>query len=210
MVVNPFSYSFLTTFGTTNDATNSEGLLISVRRAYVEDVPSLASILTDSFHPPTGLNYWIYPLLKMGVSEDLRGRLRSNSPNYSCLVATARMVKSGVRQNVIVGTVELSMRSNYSARSGQVAPHPYVANLAVAHSYRRKGAARLLLDECDRLAKTWGFSEISLHVLENNDRAQKLYFDRGYQLLKTESSLGSWFCNSPKRLLLSKQIQDRS
>ncbi|MGF1487699.1 MAG: GNAT family N-acetyltransferase [Prochloraceae cyanobacterium] len=183
---------------------------VFIRAARLEDIPTLASILTDSFHPPRGLMYFMYPVYRLGVCEDLRGRLRSRSSHYNCLVAIACLGTPEVQNNVIVGTVELSVRSGYSAYADRPASGPYIANLAVDSSYRRKGIARKLLLKCEQVARNWGFSELSLHVLEDNDRARKLYLTSGYQLISAESGFGNWFFNNPKRLLLSKKIKDRS
>ena len=200
-----YSCSLFNTSPSTS-SNNNQQPPIFIRGARLDDVPPIASILTDSFHPPRGLTYWIYPLYRLGVCEDLRGRLRSNSSHYNCLVAIACLGTPEVQKNVIVGTVELSVRSTHSFYSDRLSPYPYIANLAVDYSYRRKGVARKLLLQCEQVARNWGFSELSLHVLENNDRARKLYLSSGYQIVTIESNFASWFFNNPKRLLLKKKI----
>ena len=203
--MNAYSYSLFNISRSTPSGSNKQPA-INIRSARLEDVQSLASILTDSFHPPRGLMSWMYPIFKLGVCEDLRGRLHSSSSNYTCLVAIATFATAEVQENVIVGTEELSVRSTYSSFSNLVSPYPYIANLAVDCCYRRKGVARKLLIKCEQVAQKWGFSELSLHVLENNDLAKKLYSSTGYELIQVESGLGSCFFNSPRRLLLSKKI----
>ena len=60
-----------------------------------------------------------------------------------------------------------------SAREGQprvVAsqPHPvrrpYVASLAVDRAYRRRGVARCLVGEAERVARSWGHGEVLLEA----------------------------------------------
>jgi ribosomal protein S18 acetylase RimI-like enzyme len=180
-------------------------LRIVIRTAQSDELHSLAEILTNSFHPPQGLMYWISPILKLGIYEDLRHRLRSSSSHYICLVATQSDPSSDNESEDVVGTVEVSLRSTYSW-SSMGYRHPYISNLAVKNSCRRKGIARKLLNMCEKIALEWGFKEISLHVLENNYQGKRLYFSSGYELHQVESSLSGWLLQHPKRLLLSKRL----
>ena len=179
---------------------------IVIRAAIFTDIQSLSEVLTDSFHPPQGLMSWMYPLLKLGVCEDLRNRLASNSSHYICLVASRSVSPAAKENQEIVGTVEMSLRSNpyWSTISSR---YPYIANLAVKNSYRRQGVARKLLGKCEQIALEWGFSEISLHVLDNNQQAKQLYLTSGYRLARVESSLTSWLLNNPRRMFLNKQLE---
>ena len=199
------------------DASQTSGDLL-IRVAHLEDISKLAEILTHSFHPPEGLTAWFYPLLKLGISEDLRHRVRYRTVHEVCLVAS-KTVANGEREQ-IVGTVELAIRSHsfsfaLSAPPGTRSPsfwssfdvgHPYISNLAVSSGHRRQGIARKLLLKCEQIALEWGFKELSLHVLENNREAKKLYFAQGYRVHRIESSLNSCIWKSPRRLFLNKQI----
>lgn len=178
-----------------------------VRAAQTKDLRAMAEILTDSFHPPQGTIGWLNPLLKLGIYEDLRSRLHAKSSQYLCLVASIPSGDRSDRQEDIVGTVEVSVRSHFSWSIANLnLTYPYVSNLAVKDSYRRQGIARKLLLSCERTASEWGFKQISLHVLENNDRARQLYFSSGYQLQQVEYTLGEWLFNRSRRLLLNKEI----
>lgn len=172
----------------------------TIRAAQVRDLTALAEILTDSFHPQTGIVRWAYPILRLGIYEDLRNRLRSASPHYLCLVAA---VADSHEQ--LAGTVELALRSPPSWQP-QNSQHPYISNLAVTTSYRRQGVARQLLLACERTVIEWGFSDAYLHVLENNHQARQLYLKTGYQLAQVESSCSAWLLGRPKRLLLHKTV----
>lgn len=181
---------------------NSE---LEIRSARHEDLQSLAEILTNSFHPPHGLMWWMNPILKLGIYEDLRGRLNSGTAYYICLVASKIAIDECEKKRDIVGTVEMSVRSNNSWPNLGYR-HPYISNLAVKSSCRRQGVARKLLQRCEQIALAWKFQEISLHVLENNEQAKHLYFSSGYQLRQTESNFNGWVFNHPERLLLSKRL----
>jgi ribosomal protein S18 acetylase RimI-like enzyme len=175
---------------------------VIIRNARPSDINGLAEVLANSFHSRKGWLAWIYPILKLGIYEDLRARLYSRSPYSLCLVASLTV---GGNREKIVGTVEISLRSS-SFWSDKDYCYPYISNLAVLEGYRRQGVARQLLLKCERVALNWGFERLSLHVLENNDKAKKLYLKAGYQLLKSEGNIRSWLFQRPKRLFLNKEI----
>jgi len=180
-----------------------------IRAAQAKDVSYLADILTDSFHPPEGFKRWAYPLLRLGIYEDLRSRLRSTSPHYLCLVAVVSNPAQAGHPDFVAGTVEMTLRSplSWPRRSFQ---YPYISNLAVHSAYRRQGVAQQLLLTCERTALDWGFPEIYLHVLENNYQARKLYLKRGYRLDQVEPSWSYWLLKQPRRLFLHKHLTVRS
>jgi ribosomal protein S18 acetylase RimI-like enzyme len=175
-----------------------------IRHAKMEDVNELGNILTKSFHNPVGMTFWLYPLLKLGVCEDLRARFRASTPNYTCLVAVKPANKLTGEEAKIVGTVELSVRTAYYWHLKK--KYPYIANLAVSNSYRRKGVATQLIVKCEQISYSWGFKQINLHVLEDNEKAKNLYLRNGYIINHIDSNLYSWLTRSPRRLFLQKSL----
>jgi len=207
VVVNP-CFSFLTPYEPASagqDAVTAGASHFTIRTAQAGDLTTLAEILTDSFHPRTGIMGWIYPMLRLGIYEDLRNRLRSTSPHYVCLVAVSSVSMIAGSQEELVGTVEIALRSpsSWQPRSSQ---YPYISNLAVTKSCRRKGVARQLLLACERTALEWGSRNLYLHVLENNHQARQLYLKTGYQLHQVEPSYSAMLLGRPKRLFLHKHL----
>jgi len=183
---------------------------IAIRAVDSSDLHPLAEVLVESFHPANGWMCWVHPALKFGIYEDIRSRLNRDSPHYLCLAAIAQTTSSKTsryqpetRPEQLVGTVEIALRPLGISKKHQ---YPYISNLAVCKSYRRQGIARKLLLGCEPAALEWGFRDIYLHVLENNERAKHLYVSCGYQLSAIESSLGTWLFNRPRRLLLHKSL----
>lgn len=207
MVVNP-CFSFLTPYEPVTadqDAVAVDASHFTIRTAQVQDLTSLAEILTDSFHSRTGFMRWAYPMLKLGIYEDLRNRLRSSSPHYVCLVAVADGSTVTDSSDVLAGTVEIALRSGSSWQS-HTCQYPYISNLAVRKSCRRRGVAKQLLLACERTSLEWGFQDLYLHVLENNQQARQLYLKAGYGLRQVEPNYGAWLFGHPKRLFLHKKL----
>jgi GNAT superfamily N-acetyltransferase len=207
VVVNP-CFSFLTPYEPApagQDAITSGASRFTIRGAQVQDLSTLAEVLADSFHSRTGLMGWVYPMLRLGIYEDLRNRLRCASPHYVCLVAVAGVAASAGAGEKLLGTVEIALRSppSWQPRSSQ---YPYISNLAVSQSCRRQGVAKQLLLACERTALEWGFCDIYLHVLENNHQARQLYSKTGYQLHQVEPNYGGWLFGHPRRLFLHKRL----
>ncbi len=183
----------------------------SIRVAASNDLAQLADILAMSFHSREGFVEWIYPVLRLGIYEDLKNRLRSKAEHYICLVAELASREEGTqnyrshRDRCITGTIEMALRSRFPWQIPS-SDYPYLSNLAVHPEYRRQGVAQKLLANCEETAKEWGFSEIYLHVLENNHAARQLYYQAGYRLQQVDWNWTCWVFGQPRRLFLRKQI----
>jgi len=184
----------------------------SIRVAALNDLTQLPDILAMSFYSREGFVEWIYPVLRLGIYEDLKNRLRSKVEHYICLVADlvsreegTQKVRSHRRDQCITGTIEMALRSRFPWQIPS-SDYPYLSNLAVHPEYRRQGVAQLLHSNCEDTAKEWGFSEIYLHVLENNHPARQLYYQAGYRLQQVDWNWTCWVFGQPRRLFLRKQI----
>lgn len=185
-----------------------------IRAALPEDLTSLAEILADSFHSHQGILGWAYPLLRLGIYEDLLTRLRSTLQHHICLVAVEGAANTAIEgcyhsASNIAGTVEMALRSTepFARTTGQ---YLYLSNLAVRPTYRRRGVANQLLLSCERVALEWGFQDLYLHVLENNHQARQLYFKLGYRLHKVDLSWTTWLLGRPRQLFLHKRLSTAS
>ncbi|MEQ8753924.1 MAG: GNAT family N-acetyltransferase [Coleofasciculus sp. G1-WW12-02] len=205
-MVNP-CFSFVTPHEVASEAQQTlsvDASRLTIRRAKDQDLIPLSDILADSFHSQKGLWRLVYPIWRLGIYEDLRNRLRTNSPHYACFVALNSDTSVDGADGLLVGTVEIALRS---PPSWQLQGHhyPYISNLAVRKSCRRQGVAFQLLLACERQSLAWGFPHLYLHVLDSNDKARQLYLKMGYQLHHLEPSYSLWR-RCPQRLLLHKRL----
>ncbi len=197
-------------FSASDDFSQQPGSLkpaasVVVRLAEAQDVKELARLLTLSFYSSEGMMQWLLPLIGMGIAEDIRSRLRSPGPHYACFVAVQSATLSPQTAPEIVGTIEMTVRpdSPWQFRQGQ---HVYLSNVAVREDQRRRGIAQQMLAACEQKALEWGFRDLYLHVLENNQRARRLYFRAGYRLRRVEFSITALLLGRPQRYLLHKRL----
>ncbi len=173
-----------------------------VRAATPADLNSVAQIIAESFHSQNGIWAWAFPLLRLGIYEDLRHRLVSSTSHHVCLVAIDTAANTA---NNLVGTLEVGVR--YSDSWTEVGRGlPYLSNLAVSSKYRRLGAASLLLQASEKFVREWGFEDLYLHVLENNHQARQLYLKFGYRVHKVESNWNILFLRNSRQILLHKHL----
>jgi ribosomal protein S18 acetylase RimI-like enzyme len=162
------------------------------------DLPQLADLLVRGFHLyPVGMD-WLIPVIRQGVLEDLRQRLRPSGRQYACY-----RVKL---QGQIIGTAELSLRAPHNPfpwlwNSGD--REPYLANLAVEPQYQRRAVAQKLLETCEEQAYAWGYRRIYLNVMADNQGARSLYLKSGYSIVTSSPSFLPW---QAKKLLLMKPL----
>jgi ribosomal protein S18 acetylase RimI-like enzyme len=178
-----------------------------IREANLGDVTQLTELLASSFYHRTGWLYWVYPVIKLGIQEDLRQRLKAEKSNYVCLTA---LTDTSGNLNLpltphIAGTVELSQRQAWPWQ-GLNPKYAYISNLAVAPGFRRQGIAGRLLATCETLALSWNVRNLYLHVMEDNLAARRLYQRAGFQLFQSEETAATWLGFQPRRLLMHKLL----
>lgn len=180
-----------------------------IRSAQLQDVERLTDVLTSSFYDCSGWRYWVFPFIRLGIQEDLKQRLKAQSPRYACLMAMPPTIVSPTADEstpasvAIAGTVEASLRQPWPWQGDR---HVYVSNLAVGQGFRRQGIASALLQSCEQLAHQWCIYELRLHVMEDNIAAQALYRKAGFKLFQTEDTPASWVGLQARRLLLRKTL----
>ena len=187
------------------DAYAGASCQFQIRPATSADLTGVAQIITESFHSPNGIWGWAFPLIRLGIYEDLRHRLASPAPHQVCLVA----IDITNAANNLVGTVELGVR--FSDAWTQVnRSFPYLSNLAIHPKYRRQGAASQLLATCEKVAMSWGFQDLYLHVLEDNHQARQLYVKQGYRVHNVESHWNTFLLGRSRQIFLHKHIPSDS
>ena len=177
---------------------------VLIRAARREDLRQLSALLADSFHPREGVAGLLQPLLQFGIREDLRYRLQQPATQYVCLTAVGSLSPSstGSRLSQIIGTLELSVRRQLWWTGDR---HVYISNVAVDRRFRRRGVARKLLQASEGVSRSWGLSNLSLHVMADNAAARQLYGQAGYTVADSKRSFDIPF-QSSKRILLQKDI----
>lgn len=187
--------------------------LFDIRLAQHQDVAKIAEVLATSFYGDrkgnfTFLTNRLYPIVRWGISVDLNNRLLDLTPRYACFVAILDAEPDRIVANIEICLrhvpVGLNIFSIFNWNSDR--QYPYLFNIAVHPEWRRKGAAKLLLQSIEKTAKNWGFSQIYMHVLESNIAARSLYDEMGYHFYRFDGDLSHWLFGSPRRLLLRKTI----
>ena len=178
---------------------------MQIRPANLYDVDRLTDVLTASFYDADGWRQLVYPFIRLGIQEDLKQRLRANSPRYACLAAVLPSTDDAtIAGTILAGTIEIAMRSPWPWQGDR---HGYISNLAVGQGFRRQGIATALLKSCEQVARQWQIGELRLHVMEDNPAARALYREAGFSTLQVEDSPASWLGIQARRLLLHKVIQ---
>jgi ribosomal protein S18 acetylase RimI-like enzyme len=183
---------------------------VEIRTVREDEIHCVAEIITRSFHFDRGWLGWFTPLFKLGIAEDLRHRLRSHtsSPTHTkplhqvCSIAVYPTERG---QSQVIGTIEVGVRTN-NYRQPTPYRYAYISNLAVSRDFRRRGVAAELLINCERLTKSWGYTELYLHVMGDNERGRNLYKKLGYEIVSSEFGWSMLPWHRPERLFLRKQL----
>jgi ribosomal protein S18 acetylase RimI-like enzyme len=185
-----------------------------IRAARPSDLTQMVNVLLISFYTQVQATQWLYWILRLGIQEDIKVKIKSPTTQYACLVAITVHPDSAssdstpsdsAPSDAVIGTAEVSQRP---CETWQLFPRKraYLSNLAVSPAHRREGAAQQLLSTCENIALSWGFHAVYLHVMADNAAAQALYSQAGYQRCEVSNPVLSGLGLRPQRLLLSKQM----
>jgi len=80
-----------------------------IRAAQFKDIGPIASVLLNSFYVQARATQWLYWILRLGIQEDLKTKIKSPVNQYACLVATT-LHPDSAQSSAVVGTAEISQR----------------------------------------------------------------------------------------------------
>ena len=169
-----------------------ENSSFQVRSASYDDLPRVAELMTDCFYP--GLNAMLRPVRYLMELD----RLQSNFPYDEIDRHYYLCVFDSSAEDCLVGFCDIDGRI-LERRQGLVAalsplgnvrrPQPYLSDLAVNSSWRRKGVAKTLMSKAERLAGDMGFEELYLGVNEDNHLALQMYSNMGYEEIQPQGHM---------------------
>jgi ribosomal protein S18 acetylase RimI-like enzyme len=175
---------------------------LKLRHACQEDVTAIELLalnvfgLTPDFGANWILNKWLRNDLRVAFKAKIAAMQARNllDHNVLCLVDDDEGV-NGLR-----GLVEVSIQPATGVTSGLMPLsidvkrkldkdktfRPYISNLVVDPSYRRRGYAQQLINECETISRKWGYEEVFLHVDIGEEPAVALYRKLGYETIAEE------------------------
>ena len=149
----------------------------SIREATYQDLPSVANILVDSFYPPTPSVFRHYNLIK--ELARIQGNFPYDDSKHTMLVAV-----SNNDDNSVIGFCDIDSRPVPYQEKFKTAPRPYLSDLAVDISWRRKGIASSLILACELVAEKWNEDNLHLRVEAANTSALCMYAALGYHFVE--------------------------
>ncbi|RLM61313.1 uncharacterized protein C2845_PM14G03590 [Panicum miliaceum] len=88
----------------------------------------------------------------------------------------------------IAGILTVDTVADYLPRRGHLKQRrtgiAYIANVAVRKEERRKGIAKMLVQEAEARARSWGCRSMALHCDVNNIAALRLYKNQGFKCIR--------------------------
>jgi peptide-N4-(N-acetyl-beta-glucosaminyl)asparagine amidase len=149
---------------------------VKIRDGLYGELGDVADIIMDSFYtdarPPWTHMYRLAELNRLQQNFPYAGR-----EFHRMIVALAEI--DGEKH--IAGFCDIDARKPNRPTSYKFNPRPYLSDLCVAPTFRRKGVARSLIDHCEQFCRDLGKSDIFIRVERRNDAAIKMYTDMGYQ-----------------------------
>ncbi|MGE0007854.1 MAG: N-acetyltransferase family protein [Parvibaculaceae bacterium] len=147
--------------------------MVHIREYEASDTPALIALirelqaaevaLYDRMKPAAVMGGWYVDLLRKQCAEDdgviLIAEEDGRALGYA--VVLTRSVEDGTHDEIAY-------------------EYAYVADLVVAGGARRRGIARMLLDDCERRAREAGRDDLRISVLARNEGARALYRGFGF------------------------------
>jgi len=139
-------------------SSDASALIMLIRELQVSEVA-----LYERMKPAADMGEWYIELLKKQCAED----------DGTILIAE--------EDGKVLGYAVVLTRSVEDGKGDEVFyEYGYVVDLVVAKEARRRGIARMLLDDCEKRARAAGRDDLRVTVLARNEGAQALYRGFGF------------------------------
>lgn len=156
-----------------------------IREAVYADLPFVASLITDGFHPELNNNPIARPFRVMLELDRLQNNFPYQDDRHLYLVCETKEEKKVVGFCDVDGRIPMKKKENPFSPFASIVnrPHPYFSDLTVNPDFRRKGIASALVGEGERRAKVMSCKEMYLGVSSANTAALSLYSNMGYEII---------------------------
>ncbi|KAL0305034.1 UNVERIFIED_CONTAM: hypothetical protein Sangu_3056000 [Sesamum angustifolium] len=186
-----------------------ESGLLWVRLMREEEMDMTVTLLSESFAESMMMATGYVKLLEFLVKNYLIER-RAMMPHSATLLGIYR--ENGEEDFELAGTVELTFdKKGANANPPTPTPpknSPYICNMAVRKSLRRRGIGWHLLKAGEELITTMSSSrEVYLHCRIIDGGPFNMYIKAGYSVVKTDSIL-TLFTLQRRRHLMRKELPD--
>lgn len=176
-----------------------------IREAQEQDLGAVANILADIFFVTNKKpNFIAERVIRMNGYLDLKSRFETFRYAERSGALQCMLVACCNEEEEVVAFCEVDNRPP----GGEInpAPRPYISNLAVQDSFRRKGVATALVRESEDIVRnSWGEPRLHLRVEQDNLAAKALYQERcGYSEMDESKRVAS--ANGETVLLLGKKL----
>lgn len=178
-----------------------------IREAQEQDLGAVANILADIFFDFNKKpNFIAERVIRMNGYLDLKSRFETfryaeRSGALQCMLVACCNEEE---EEEVVAFCEVDNRPP----GGEInpAPRPYISNLAVQDSFRRRGVATALVRESEDIVRnSWGEPRLHLRVEQDNLAAKALYQEGcGYAEMDESKRVAS--ANGETVLLLGKKL----
>lgn len=146
---------------------DSSGLII--REARPSDDAALGELLVAGY-----VSAYARKMPHVVVTEERKRDLRAVAEKRA--IATVLVAE---KEGRVVGTVAL-FRPGAPTSEAWLPGAADLRHLAIDPAEQGRGYSRALLDEAERIARSWGVTAICLHVRRGNHGVALLYQERGY------------------------------
>jgi ribosomal protein S18 acetylase RimI-like enzyme len=176
-----------------NEATDSGFYL---RDARYNELGQVADVIIGSFYENT-TTPWKQMFRVAELNRIQQSFPFENEKSHWNIVAVT--VVDG--KELVVGFCDLDSRLPNRNTGYSYNPRPYVSDLCIAPQWRRKGVAKAIIRESERICQEMVKEEVYIRVESSNEKALKLYEGLGYRQIPNP--------DSPKKqiLLLRKELR---
>ncbi|KAJ6833821.1 uncharacterized protein M6B38_338990 [Iris pallida] len=179
---------------------------LDIRPMAPDEAGPASDLLAESFSEST--------MMPAGYAKLLAFLVRQYVSERSALVPHAVMLVGFYREDGGEAELACTAEISFDARGANAAPPtpspprncPYICNMTVKKSLRRKGIGRELLNACEELiSQMRTIRKVYLHCRMIDTVPFGMYRKAGYKIIKTDSIL-VWFTFQRRKYLMCKEL----